>query len=106
MSHMSKYVERTNVPLKGMPNPPGKVYTGDIRQKVKCLIEMSQTIEEADEVINKYYFFKTIEEKIAFLKGMFGVELISKHDSPGTSKEKSAKMDYWTMLSAIINGNF
>ena len=31
------------------------------------------------------------------------VELVSKHDATGISKEKSAEMDYWAILNAIIN---
>ena len=42
-------------------------------------------------------------EKIAFLKGMFDVKLVSKTDGPGVSKDKSIEMDYWAMLETIIN---
>lgn len=72
------------------------------RERVKILIALSRTVEEADEVINNIYGFKTAGEKIAFLKGMFDVELISKHDADGIPEEKSVEMDYWAMLNAII----
>ena len=72
------------------------------REVVKTLIELSPNVEEADKVINEKYNFKSIGEKIAFLKGMFDVELVSKHDADGISEEKSAEMDYWAMLNAII----
>jgi len=72
------------------------------REVVKTLIELSPNVEEADKVINENYNFKSIGEKIAFLKGMFDVELVSKHDADGISEEKSAEMDYWAMLNAII----
>lgn len=73
------------------------------RKVIKILIEMSSNVEEADRVINENYNFKTISEKIAFLKGMFDVRLVSKRDGEGVSEEKSAEMDYWAFLNAIIN---
>ena len=72
------------------------------RKVVKTLIELSPNVQEADKVINENYYFKTIGEKIAFLKGMFDVKLVSKHDADGIYEEKSAEMDYWAMLNAII----
>ena len=73
------------------------------RAMVKTLIEISPSVEEADKVIEEHYEFKSIGEKIAFLKGMFDVKLVSKHDAEGVSEEKSAEMDYWAILNAIIN---
>ena len=77
-----------------------KTYT---RTEVKISIQLSSSVEEADKVIEDNYNFKSIEEKLAFLKGMFDVELVSKHDSDLVSKEESKKMDYFAMLGAIIN---
>lgn len=76
------------------------------RQKVKLLIEMSPNVEEADKTINENYDFKTIGEKMAFLKGMFDVRLVSKHDAEEVTEEKSAEMDYWAMLNTIINQKY
>ena len=64
------------------------------RKAIKLLIKLSPNVEEADKVINENYNFKSIGEKTAFLKGMFDVELVSKHDADGISEEKSAEMDY------------
>ena len=72
------------------------------RERVKLLIVLSRTVEEADKTISENYGFETVDEKIAFLRGMFDVELISKHDPDGISKEKSTEMDYWAMLDTII----
>lgn len=72
-------------------------------EHVKLLIETAPTIENADEVINTLYNFKSVAEKIAFLKGMFGIKLVSKTDGPGVSEEKSDEMTYWAMLTAICN---
>ncbi len=50
-----------------------------MREKVKALIELSTDEKEVDRIINEYYGFKTIKEKIAFLKGMFDVSVVA-HD--------------------------
>lgn len=39
--------------------------------------------------------------KMAFLKGMFDVEINSEHDVDGISKEESDEMSYWAMLNTI-----
>lgn len=72
------------------------------REMVKTLIEISPSVEEADKVIEENYGFKTIGEKLAFLKGMFDVEVISVHDADGTGKEESDKMTYFSMLNTIL----
>ena len=72
------------------------------RKVVKTLIELSPDVAEADKVIKENYNFKSIGEKIAFLKGMFDVDIVSKCDADKISKERSAEMDYWAMLNAII----
>lgn len=81
---------------------PRKTFQRKRREVIKTLIELSPNVEEADKVINENYDFKSIGEKIAFLKGMFDVRFVSKHDAEGVSEEKSAEMDYWAMLNAII----
>ena len=72
------------------------------RKVVKTLIELSPDVAEADKVIKENYNFKSIGEKIAFLKGMFDVDIVSKRDAYKISKERSAEIDYWAMLNAII----
>lgn len=65
------------------------------RLVTKLLIETAKTKEQADQIINEYGGFMTIREKIAFLKGMFGVEVIDQ--KPGDSDE----LIYELMLLAI-----
>ena len=72
------------------------------REVVKTLIELSPNVEDANKVIDENYNFKSIREKMAFLRGMFDVELINKHDSSGISEEESTEMTYWAMLNTII----
>ena len=74
------------------------------RTLIKALIPVAPSAKEADELIVKNFGFKTIPEKIAFLKGMYDVEVFAREESPSTTSEESAEMDYWAMLSAIMNG--
>lgn len=69
-------------------------------QKVKLLIELSATVEEADKTIKEYYGFESIEEKTAFLKGMFDVRVL------GHELDNSDEASYWTMLQTIINQKY
>lgn len=73
------------------------------RELVKSLIIISRSVEEANRVIESNYGFRTVGEKLAFLRGMFDIELVSKYDAEGTSEEESAEMDYWVMLEHIIH---
>ena len=67
------------------------------RDVVKILIEMSPNVNEADKVINEYYGFESIREKVAFLKGMFDIEIVGhKNDEPD-------EMTYYAMLHTIIS---
>ena len=45
------------------------------REKVKVLIELSLNVDEANAVIVEFLGDVTTKEKIAFLRGMFDVEL-------------------------------
>ena len=65
------------------------------REKIKALIVLSPTIEEADKIIVENYGFENTREKIAFLKGMFDIEIIE--------HEKLDKMTYYAMLNTIIS---
>ncbi|WP_299235804.1 hypothetical protein [uncultured Bacteroides sp.] len=67
------------------------------RNQIKILLETSKTVAEADEVINNYFNFGSIKEKIAFLKGMFDVQII------GHEEKEPDEMDYFSMLATIIS---
>lgn len=73
------------------------------REVIKALIELSPNVDEADKVINENYGFKSIGEKMAFLKGMFDVVIISVDDADSVSKEESDEITYRAMLNTIIN---
>lgn len=70
------------------------------RKMIKTLIELSTTFEKADEVISKYTDFETVKEKIAFLKGMFDVEIIDQ------GKDDSDEFIYRIILESIVREKF
>ena len=67
------------------------------REQVKILLQTARTVEEADEVIIKNFDFESIREKVAFLKGMFDVQII------GHEEKEPDEMDYFSMLASIIS---
>lgn len=71
----------------------------------RYLIEFSSNIEEADSII-KSEGCETIGEKIAYLKGMFDFKLIGRYDDESITPEESQEMDYYAILSAIINNRW
>ena len=67
------------------------------RAQIKTLIAISNNVEEADKIIDMYYGFNTVGEKIAFLKGMFDIKIV------GHQKEQPDEMDYYAMLGSVID---
>lgn len=67
---------------------------------VKTLIECCTDVKKADRIINDYYGFETIREKVAFLKGMFEVTIVGhEHDEPDENT-------YIILLNAIIKAKW
>lgn len=71
----------------------------------RYLIEFASSIEEANLIIENEGC-KTVGEKIAYLKGMFDFKLIGRYDDESISSEQSQEMDYYAILSAIINNRW
>jgi hypothetical protein len=64
------------------------------RELIKGLIELAESVEEADKVLSQE--FSTINEKYAYLQGMFDFSILGAH-------KKDIGIDYQAALSAIIN---
>ena len=75
------------------------------REELKMLIELSATVEEADAVITNEGF-SSVKEKFAFLRGMFDFKLIGRFNHSSVVDEESEIMDYYAVLSAIINSKW
>ena len=70
------------------------------REQIKALIELSNTYDEVDEILEKYAKFTTYEEKLAYLLGMFDVELVFKEENFANNEKQN---DYIALVDAIIN---
>lgn len=66
------------------------------RERIRALIELSTSFDQADKVIEKYTELKTDREKIAYLLGMFDCKIIGRSVSDDHT-------DYIALLTAIIN---
>jgi len=71
------------------------------RDVIETMIGSSPSPENADELINQQYGFKTIREKIAFLQGMFDIRVVDQ------SEDITDEYLYFSMLTLIlmINGD-
>lgn len=67
------------------------------RTEVMFLILSAPNAETADEIISENYGFKSVREKIAFLKGMFGLQVTYK------ANDVVDESIYFTALDAIIS---
>lgn len=69
------------------------------REQIKALIELSASYEDANEVIEKYVGLKTYAEKIAYLRGMFDCEIISR-------TEENEEVDYIALLTSVVESKW
>ena len=70
--------------------------------RLKLLIEASETVEEADSYIEQYKGYSTIKQKLAFLDGLFSVATLSKHILEGQAEGEIESDDYYGALFHII----
>ena len=63
------------------------------REVIKGLLRLADTFEEADDILKEE--FSSIEERLAYLKGMFSVNIIARDG-------ESIECDYKAVLLAII----
>ena len=64
------------------------------RQRAQAIIVLSRNVEEADSEIIKFLGNVSTKEKIAFLRGMFYVQMVS--------QAKDDETNYFIMLSSIL----
>jgi hypothetical protein len=69
------------------------------RDAIKVMIELSDTWESANEVIEEFAGIQDIPQKLGYIKGMFDVSVVGRTD---TAADRD-KYDYIAMLSAIVN---
>lgn len=64
------------------------------RQRAQAIIVLSRSVEEADSEIIKFLGNVSTKEKIAFLRGMFDVQMVS--------QAKDDETNYFIMLNSIL----
>lgn len=69
------------------------------KDAIKAMIELSDTWQAADKVLDEFTPCKSINEKLYYLYGMFDVAILASHDGSGDKTES----DYRAVLSAIVN---
>lgn len=69
-------------------------------EKVKKLISLSHTIEEADAVIEEHIGFDDVKSKISFLTGMFDHRVVFRKNDETTDELQE---DYFALLTTIID---
>ena len=67
--------------------------------EIRCMVRSAPNAESANKIISDNYDFVTFGEKIAFLKGMFGTEII------GEVNNNSDEATYFDILNTIISQN-
>lgn len=65
------------------------------RERIKMLIELSSSYNDANDVIEKYVGLKNYAEKIAYIRGMFDCEIFSRTDD-------NEEIDYIALLTSIV----
>lgn len=66
------------------------------QEQIKALIELSNSYNEANEIIEKYTNFKTYSEKIDYITKMFDCEIFSKN----TNDDEA---DYVALLTSVVD---
>lgn len=67
------------------------------RERIKALIELSSTVEDADKILSDNIGLNTLNEKLAFLKGMFNeIEIVVRNNTD------TDELLYMLWLHAII----
>ncbi len=69
------------------------------RKKIKALIELSGSFEEADKVIETYTENRTYTQKIAYLQGMFDCEIVGRNID-------NEEADYKALLTSVIEAKW
>lgn len=70
------------------------------KEAIKGLIELADDAKEADKIIVDAYGFKTVNEKLAFLHGLYDFTIIGGCDGENSDPLET---DYISVLATIVN---
>jgi hypothetical protein len=71
-------------------------------EKLKMLIELSETIKEADGYIEQYSGFTSTAQKLAFLSGLIPCTILSRDTQDDQAMDVIIEDDYHSILHHII----
>jgi len=71
--------------------------------RLKLLIEASETVEEANGYIEQYKGYIDIKQKLAFLNGLFSITVLSRYIPEGQAESDIESDDYYGALFHIIH---
>jgi len=71
------------------------------KDAIRTMIELSDTWEEADKVIDEFTSCRETREKLFYLYGMFDVSIVAR--TGDSDDDEAVESDYRAVLSAIIN---
>ena len=69
------------------------------REKIKTLIECATSFEKANEILEKYTNYKSDEQRIAYLEGMFDCKIVGRN-------VEDVHMDYVALLTSIVDNKW
>ncbi len=69
------------------------------REKIKTLIECATSFEKANAILEKYTDYKSDEERIAYLQGMFSCKIVGRNVD-------DIHMDYVALLTSIVDSKW
>ena len=69
------------------------------REKIKTLIECATSFEKANAILEKYTEYKSDEERIAYLQGMFNCKIVGRNVD-------DIHMDYVALLTSIVDSKW
>ena len=70
---------------------------------IKNLIELSQTVLDADAVVSKYTDIEGFCQKAKYIEKLFGVSVVSRCVGNSSDDQALHKNDYYALLAAVID---
>lgn len=79
--------------------------TIDKNEMLRSLIRMADSFEDADRIIMEFTRWRSSEQKLAFLDGLFTYSMLS-HDDADVSAEEQVHFDYVAVLNTIVKAKW
>lgn len=74
-------------------------------EMLRSLIRMADSFDDADRIIMSFTPWRTSEQKLAFLSGLFEYSILS-HDTDDTTDGDKYNFDYIAVLNTIVKAKW